>query len=142
LFCSFLCFLINVHIFFCLALFAQKKKNGETLDITYGDVFFQNEVEQSIYNFESSNPEFLFLLFDKYESEAKRLLDISITIPAYEMILKSAHIFNLLDARGVISVTERAGYIGRIRDLSRIVAQSYFDSRKKMGFPLLKTKLS
>tara|TARA_S200000501_G_C20834198_1_gene748655 strand:- start:480 stop:1388 length:909 start_codon:yes stop_codon:yes gene_type:complete len=118
----------------------SNNKNSSGFQITYGDVFHQNELEQSIYNFESSNEKFLFKIFDNYESEAKRLLEISLTIPAYEMILKAGHTFNLLDARGVISVTERVIYIGRIRSLSKIVAQSYLESREKLGFPLLKNK--
>jgi glycyl-tRNA synthetase alpha chain len=99
-------------------------------------VFHQNEVEQSTYNFEYANTEFLFSLFSNYEAEAKRLLEVPLTLPAYEMILKAAHSFNMLDARGAISVTERAAYIGRIRNLSRGVAQAYFDSREKLGFPM------
>jgi glycyl-tRNA synthetase alpha chain len=112
------------------------EENGVTKKLTYGDVFHQNEVEQSTYNFEHSNAEFLFSLFSNYEAEAKRLLAVPLTLPAYEMILKAAHTFNLLDARGAISVTERAAYIGRIRNLSRAVAQAYFESREKLGFPM------
>jgi glycyl-tRNA synthetase alpha chain len=112
------------------------EENGVTKKLTYGDVFHQNEVEQSTYNFEHSNTEFLFSLFTNYESEAKRLLAVPLTLPAYEMILKAAHTFNLLDARGAISVTERAAYIGRIRNLSRAVAQAYYESREKLGFPM------
>lgn len=104
--------------------------------LTYGDVFHQNEVEQSAYNFEHSNADVLFALFTSYEAEAQRLLQVPLTLPAYEMILKAAHAFNLLDARGAISVTERAAYIGRIRNLSRAVAQAYFESREKLGFPM------
>ena len=104
--------------------------------VTYGDVFHQNEVEQSTYNFEFSNAELQFGFFDNYESEARRLIEAQLALPAYEMILKAAHAFNLLDARGAISVTERAAYIGRIRALSRLVAQAYFDSRAKLGFPM------
>jgi glycyl-tRNA synthetase alpha chain len=86
-------------------------------NLTYGDVFHQNEVEQSTYNFEHSNTEFLFTLFANHE--AKRLIEAPLALPAYEQVLKAAHTFNLLDARGAISVTERAAYIGRIRNLSR-----------------------
>ena len=93
-------------------------------------------MEQSSYNFEHSNVDLLFTNFTNYESEAKRLLEIPLTLPAYEMVLKAAHTFNLLDARGSISVTERAGYIGRIRQLSRALAQAYFESREKLGFPM------
>ena len=105
--------------------------------VTYGDVYHQNEVEQSTYNFEHSNVDFLFSLFGNYESEAKRLMEARLALPTYEMVLKAAHTFNMLDARGAISVTERAAYIGRIRNLSRAVAQAYFESREALGFPML-----
>jgi len=105
--------------------------------ITYRDVFFQNEVEQSRYAFDESNVAKLFEQFALFEAEAKRLLEAKLPLPGYEMILKAAHTFNLLDARGSISVTERAGYIGRIRTLSRLVAQAYVDSREALGFPML-----
>jgi glycyl-tRNA synthetase alpha chain len=108
--------------------------------LTYGDVFLQNEVEQSAYNFEAASKKFLFSQFTSYESEAKRLIDRELTIPAYEMILKASHTFNMLDARGALSVTERAAYIARIRNLSRFVAQAYYDSREKLGFPMLGNK--
>jgi glycyl-tRNA synthetase alpha chain len=105
--------------------------------VSYGDVFFQNEVEQSRYAFEQSNVTKLFEQFALFEAEAKRLLEAKLALPGYEMILKAAHTFNLLDARGAISVTERAGYIGRIRTLSRLVAQAYVESREALGFPML-----
>jgi glycyl-tRNA synthetase alpha chain len=105
--------------------------------ISYRDVFFQNEVEQSRYAFEASNVPKLFEQFAFFESEATRLLEAKLPLPGYEMILKAAHTFNLLDARGAISVTERAAYIGRIRTLSRLVAQAYVDSREALGFPML-----
>ena len=105
----------------------------------YRDVFHQNEVEQSTYNFEHSDPETLFRHFTDYETLAKRLIEVPLALPAYEATLKAAHTFNLLDARGAISVTERAAYIGRIRNLSRAVAQAYFESREKLGFPMLQT---
>jgi glycyl-tRNA synthetase alpha chain len=112
--------------------------NGKVLRrLTYGDVFHQNEVEQSTYNFEQSNAELLFTFFNAYESEAKRIIEQQLALPAYELILKAAHTFNLLDARGAISVTERAAYIGRIRALSRLVAQAYYNSREALGFPML-----
>ena len=104
--------------------------------VTYGDVYHQNEVEQSTYNFEYSDADFLFEAFTAYEKEAKLLMDKQLALPAYEQVLKAAHTFNLLDARGAISVTERAAYIGRIRNLARAVAQAYFDSRERLGFPL------
>jgi glycyl-tRNA synthetase alpha chain len=104
--------------------------------VRYRDVFHQNEVEQSAYNFEHSPADMLFTHFNDYEAEARRLMDVPLALPAYEAILKAAHTFNLLDARGAISVTERAAYIGRIRDLARKVAQSYYDSRLQLGFPM------
>ena len=108
-------------------------ENGRKRTLRYGDVFHQNEVEQSTYNFEHSNAPKLFELFAFFESEAKRLLEAKLPLPGYEMILKAAHTFNLLDARGAISVTERAAYIGRIRTLSRLVAQGYVESREALG---------
>jgi len=105
----------------------------------YRDVFHQNEVEQSTYNFEHSTAEMLFRHFADYEAEAQKLMAVPLALPAYEATLKAAHTFNLLDARGAISVTERAAYIGRIRNLSRSVAQAYFESREKLGFPMLQT---
>ena len=110
-----------------------------TKGLSYGDVYHQNEVEQSAYNFEHANTELLFRHFANYENEAKRLIEVPLALPAYEMVLKAAHTFNLLDARGAISVTERATYIGRIRNLSRAVAQAYFEAREKLGFPMLHT---
>jgi len=106
--------------------------------ITYGDIYQQNEVEQSHYNFEQANVEALFKLFDHHENEAKKLLQIPLVLPAYEMILKAAHTFNLLDARRAISITERANYIGRLRTLSRHVAKTYYAMRETLGFPLCK----
>ncbi|MCQ8896820.1 glycine--tRNA ligase subunit alpha [Limnobacter humi] len=117
-------------------VWTEREENGVNKVLTYGDVFHQNEVEQSTYNFEYSNADMLFRHFGEYESEAKRLIEANLALPAYEMILKAAHTFNLLDARGAISVTERAAYIGRIRNLSRAVAQAYYDSREKLGFPM------
>jgi glycyl-tRNA synthetase alpha chain len=113
------------------------EENPASRALTYGDVYHQNEVEQSAYNFEQSNAAKLFELFAHHESEAKRLLEASLPLPGYEMILKAAHTFNLLDARGAISVTERAGYMARIRALSRMVAQAYVESRRRLGFPML-----
>lgn len=108
--------------------------------VTYGDVYHQNEVEQSTYNFEHANVDFLFSLFTRYESEARRLMELGLALPAYEMVLKAAHTFNMLDARGAISVTERATYIGRIRHISRAVAQAYYASREALGFPMCTPK--
>jgi glycyl-tRNA synthetase alpha chain len=109
-----------------------------TPGVTYGDVYHQNEVEQSRYNFELSNTEMLFRHFNEYEAEAKRLMDAQAVLPAYEMVMKSSHTFNLLDARGAISVTERAAYIGRVRVLAKAVAQAYYESRERLDFPMLK----
>ena len=108
--------------------------------LSYGDVYKQNEVEQSTYNFEHSDAEFLFTAFTAHEKQAKHLIDVQLALPAYEQVLKAAHSFNLLDARGAISVTERAAYIGRIRNLARAVAQSYFESRERLGFPMAPRK--
>jgi len=118
-------------------VWTEWQEGGQTKRLTYGDVFHQNEVEQSKYNFEHSNTEMLFAHFTDYEKEAKRLMEAQVALPAYEMVLKCAHTFNLLDARGAISVTERAAYIGRIRNLAKAVAQSYYESRERLGFPML-----
>ena len=118
-------------------VWTEWQEGGQTKRLTYGDVFHQNEVEQSKYNFEHSNTEMLFAHFSDYEKEAKRLIEAQVALPAYEMVLKCAHTFNLLDARGAISTTERAAYIGRIRNLARAVAQSYYESRERLGFPML-----
>ncbi|OGA19456.1 MAG: glycine--tRNA ligase subunit alpha [Betaproteobacteria bacterium RIFCSPLOWO2_02_FULL_66_14] len=107
-----------------------------TPGVTYGDVYHQNEVEQSRYNFELSDAELLFRHFADFEREAKRLIDAQCVLPGYEMVMKCSHAFNLLDARGAISVTERAAYIGRVRALARRVAQAYYESRERLGFPL------
>jgi glycyl-tRNA synthetase alpha chain len=104
--------------------------------LTYGDVYHQNEVEQSTYNFERSDVAMLLAHFADYEQQAGALMTAELALPAYEMVLKAAHTFNLLDARGAISVTERAAYMGRIRKLSRAVAVSYFASRERLGFPM------
>jgi len=105
-------------------------------DIKYGDVFHQNEVEQSTYNFEHSDVDFLLTAFAAHERQSQHLMTQQLALPAYEQLLKAGHTFNLLDARGAISVTERAAYIGRIRNLARAVAQSYLDSRARLGFPM------
>jgi glycyl-tRNA synthetase alpha chain len=104
--------------------------------LSYGDVYHQNEVEQSAYNFEHSDVDFLLGAFSSHESQAQLLMHQQLALPAYEQVLKAAHSFNLLDARGAISVTERAAYIGRIRHISRSVAQSYLESRARLGFPM------
>jgi len=105
--------------------------------ITYGDVHHQQEVEQSTYNFEKSDINFLLELFARYEAESMRIIGESLVLPAYEYCLKCSHAFNLLDARGAISVTERTGYIARIRNLARACAEGYLKQREVMGFPLL-----
>lgn len=107
--------------------------------VTYGDVHFQGEIEQCTYNFEASNPELLFNLFELYEQESKQLIARKLVLPSLDYVLKCSHAFNLLDARGVISVTERTRYIGRIRQLARQVALLYVQQREELGFPLLKT---
>ena len=104
--------------------------------LRYRDVYHQNEVEQSAYNFEHSDVDFLSTAFAAHERMARHLMEQQLALPAYEQVLKAAHSFNLLDARGAISVTERAAYIGRIRNLARAVAQSYVDSRARLGFPM------
>jgi len=107
-------------------------------EFTYADVHLQGEIECSKYNFEESNPELLFKLFQMYEAEAERLMEKGLVLPAFDHVLKCSHTFNLLDARGVISVTERTRYIGRMRNMARQVAQLYLQQRESLGFPLLK----
>ena len=109
---------------------------GPENDVTYRDVFLQNEVEMSKYNFEHANVDFLFKSFDQYEKDCQKLIENGLPLPAYEMVMKASHIFNLLDARKAISVTERQRYILRVRTLARGTAQGYFDSRMAAGFPL------
>jgi glycyl-tRNA synthetase alpha chain len=105
--------------------------------VNYADIFLQAEIEQSTYNFEASNPELLFTLFGLYQQEAEQLLEKQLVIPSLDYVLKCSHTFNLLDARGVISVTERTRYIGTVRNLARQVAQAYVVQREGLGFPLL-----
>ena len=104
--------------------------------VTYADVFHQYEVEMSSFNYDESNVDALFTWFDQYESETQRLLEAKLPLPAYEYVMKASHVFNLLDARHAISVTERQRYILRVRDLSRAVAEAYLKSRAALGFPL------
>ena len=106
--------------------------------LTYGDVSHQQEVEQSTYNFEQADVSMLLKLFEQYEGESQRIIGLGLVLPAYEYCLKCSHTFNLLDARGAISVTERTGYIGRIRNLARACAEGFLKQREAMGFPLLK----
>lgn len=107
-------------------------------ELTYGDVYMQAEIENSTYNFEASSSELLFKLFELYQQEAEQLMERDLVLPSYDYVLKCSHAFNLLDARGVISVTERTRYIRQVRSLARRVAQLYFEQREKLGFPLLK----
>jgi glycyl-tRNA synthetase alpha chain len=111
---------------------------GPQGQVTYGDVFHQNEVEQSTYNFEYADVDYLFGHFDQCEKESNRLIEAGLPLPAYEQVLKASHTFNLLDARHAISVTERQRFILRVRTLSRAVAKAYYDAREKLDFPLLK----
>jgi glycyl-tRNA synthetase alpha chain len=130
-----------------LAMYLQKvdsvydlvwtESGGRT--VSYGEVFHQNEVEQSRYNFEHANIDALFAWFDTCEEEARKLVDLNLPLPAYEQVLKASHTFNLLDARRAISVTERQRYILRVRDLARRVAESYYASREALGFPAMTT---
>ena len=106
-------------------------------NITYGDVYHRQEVEQSTYNFEKADVDMLLDLFNKYENEAKQMIHRPLILPAYEYCLKCSHTFNLLDARGAISVTERTGYIARIRNIARACAEEYLNQREAMGFPML-----
>ena len=125
-----------------LATFIQKVDSVYDIrwvgDITYGDVYHQNEVDYSHYNFTVADTDMLFTAFEMYEKEAIRTLEAGLVQPAYDYTLKCSHTFNLLDARGAISVTERTGYIGRVRNLARLCAQGYVAQREKLGFPLLK----
>ncbi len=124
-----------------IAMYIQEKDNVFDIqwvnNITYGDIFKKAEVEHSVYSFEEADIDLLFCLFDSYEKEAKRIIKNNIIIPAYDYVLKCSHTFNVLDSRGAISVTERTGFLSRVRNLARLVAQSYLKQRKEMGFPLL-----
>jgi glycyl-tRNA synthetase alpha chain len=125
-----------------LAMYIQGVENVYDInwvgDVSYGDVYHTNEVEQSRYSFDIADTDLLFDLFDKYEKEAKRVLLTGNIRPAYDYVLKCSHTFNLLDARGAISVDERTSYIGRVRALARLCAAAYVEQREKMGFPMLK----
>jgi glycyl-tRNA synthetase alpha chain len=107
------------------------------MKVTYGDVYHQNEVEQSAYNFEHADTGSLFLQFDTSERESQRLIEAGLPLPAYEQVLKASHTFNLLDARNAISVTERQRFILRVRGIARAVAQAYYERREALGFPML-----
>lgn len=127
-----------------LASYIQDKENVYDLTwvdgFTYGDVFLQNEFEQSKYAFETADKDMLFELFATYEKEAASALEEGLVIPSYDYVLKCSHVFNLLDARGAISVTERTGYIARVRNLARKCAVKYVEVREDLGFPMLKEK--
>jgi glycyl-tRNA synthetase alpha chain len=110
--------------------------DGPFGSVTYGDVFHQNEVEQSTYSFEKADVAVLLMQFDSHEAACKRLLDDKLVLPAYEQMVKASHTFNLLDARHAVSVTERQRFILRVRTLARAVAEAYFRSREALGFPL------
>lgn len=128
-----------------LAMVVQQKENIYNLDwnnnISYGEIQHQAEVEQSTYNFECADIKMLFSLFKKYEKESKRLVSKNLPIPAYDYTLKCSHTFNLLEARGAISVTERTAYISRVRELAKLCAQNYLKKREMLGYPLLKGDL-
>lgn len=125
-----------------IAMYIQEKENVYDLDwndtYTYGDIFHQNEFEQSTYNFELADSKLLFDLFDKYEREAIRVIKLGYVHPAYDYVLKCSHTFNLLDSRGAISVSERTAFIGRVRNLARLCAQCYLKQREELNYPLLK----
>jgi len=114
--------------------------DGPMGKVTYGDVFHQNEVEMSTYNFEHADVESLFTTFDTCERESQRMIEAGLPLPAYELVLKASHTFNMLDARKAISVTERQRFILRVRTLARAVAQAYYDRRESLGFPMIAEK--
>jgi glycyl-tRNA synthetase alpha chain len=110
---------------------------GPNGTVTYGDVFHQNEVEMSEYNFDHADVESLFTNFDTYERESAKMIEAGLPLPAYELVLKASHTFNLLDARKAISVTERQRFILRVRTLARDVAKAYYERRESLGFPMV-----
>ena len=128
-----------------LAMYLQNVENiydivwtdGPLGRISYGDVYHQNEVEQSKYNFEEADVDHLFNTFDHAEHDAERLIGLNLALPAYEQMLVASHVFNLLDARQAISVSERQRFILRVRSLSRAIAETYFASRESLGFPMI-----
>jgi glycyl-tRNA synthetase alpha chain len=125
-----------------IAMYIQKVASVYDLEWTkgvkYGDIHHRGEVEHSIYNFEQADVDMLFKLFDMYEAEASRIIGLNLVLPAYDYCLKCSHTFNLLNARGAISVAERSSLIGRVRQLARLCAEGYLKQREEMGFPLLK----
>lgn len=135
---------VSIEITYGLERLAMYLQNVEAFTeikwtdrLNYGDVHLQSEIEQCTYNFEASTPELLFQLFSLYEQEATQLIEKGLVHPSLDYVLKCSHSFNLLDARGLISVTERTRYIGRIRNMARQVAKQYLEQREKLGFPLL-----
>jgi glycyl-tRNA synthetase alpha chain len=110
--------------------------------LSYGEISHQNEVEFSHYNFERADTDLLFHQFTAHETEANRLLEAELPLPAYDQCLKCSHVFNMLDARHAISVTERARYIGRVRDLAKACAEGYLSERERLGYPLLEGRAS
>ncbi len=128
-----------------IAMYIQEKNNIFDIDwnddIKYGDIFKSAEYQHSKYSFEDADNDLMFDLMDKYEAEAKRLIELDLILPAYDYVLKCSHAFNTLDAKKAISVTERAGFIGRIRTLARLVAAGYLKQREELGFPLIKKNL-
>ena len=129
-----------------IAMYIQQKDNVYDLvwtdGVTYGDIWHENEYEQSVHSYELSDHDLLFKLFDMYEAEATRIIKLGYVLPAYDYVLKSSHTFNLLDAAGAISLSERTEYIARVRKLSRMCAKAYLKMRKDLGFPMLKGKES
>ncbi len=127
-----------------IAMFLQQVNSMFAIEwgkgISYGDLYHANEVQWSRFNFEASDPQVLFQGFASMENETMRLIEAGLVLPAYDHLVKSSHLFNLLDARGAISVTERVGYITRLRNLAKRCAQAYIDHREALGYPLLKNK--
>lgn len=125
-----------------IAMYIQEKDNVYDLEwtngVTYGDIWHENEYEQSVYSYELSNHKMLFELFDMYEKEAKAVIEKGYVLPAYDYVLKCSHTFNLLDAAGAISLSERTEYIGRVRAMARLCAKAYYAKREELGFPMLK----
>ena len=125
-----------------IAMYIQEVDNVYDLEwtdgVTYGDIWHQNEYEQSVYSYELSDHDMLFKLFDMYEKEAQRVVKAGLVLPAYDYVLKCSHSFNLLDAAGAISLSERTEYISRVRNLARMCAKAWLKKRKELGFPMLK----
>lgn len=129
---------IAMNLLNCESVYDMPWVEGTLVDLTYGDVFHQNEVEQSTYNFEHADVDWLFKQFDHCEAMFNKLIEAELPLPAYEMTMKASHAFNMLDARSAIAVTERQRYILRVRDMAKKVAESYYARRDALGFPILK----